>query len=1036
MWISDFSIRRPVFAVMLVLALVALGFISLGRLGVDLFPRVEFPYIVVTSVLEGADPETMESEVSDILEENINTISGIESLRSINTAGVSRVLIEFGLNENVDVKAQDVRDRVSLAMADLPDDLNPPIIEKVDPDGAPIMSVMISGDLPIAELTRFADDVVKEALERLPGVGSVSLIGGREREIRIWLDANRLRSLGLTANDVVRAIRRENAQIPGGRLETGGATLEFGITTEGEVQSVQEFENLVVAFRENGGPTLLRDVARVVDGLEDERSYAELNGRLGVSLEVRRQSGRNTVEVARAVREAVATLTETAPTGMEMVIARDVSRFIESSARDVAKDMMVGIVLVVIVTLIFLMNFRATAIVAVAIPTSVISTFFAFYIFDFTINTLTLLALSVAVGLLVDDAIVVLESIQRQIDEGKPPLEAASAGIAKVGSAVLAGSISVLAVFIPIAFMEGIVGRFFLQYGLTIVFSVTVSLIVALTLTPMLCSRILSASSSNLAIFGGLERGYQKLEAGYKTLLGWAIGWRYAVLTLAVASVFGGGIFASAVPMGFTSKADRSEFLASIDLPLGTGISGSREVGNRVALALLENPEIEDIFFTVGGGAESRVDQISFYAALTPKQTRDTGQAVIMDQARQTMRAGAPTARDIVVAEVPWVSGGGLASSDIELVLQGPDLVVLEDLSFQIMDQMRGERDFVDIRSSYEFGRPEVQVDIQRQRAADLGVPVTELASVVRTLFGGVVATTFEETGSRFDVRVQLEPEQRTGINDFRRAQVRSDRGMLIDLENVANISVGSAAARIERQNRTRKISVSANTSPGVALGTATETLEGILEEVEFPTGYTIRFEGMARRMKESASAIGFAFLLALIALYMILASQFNSFSQPVLIMLTAPLSFVGAFAAIYFAGLEMSLFAQIGLIALMGLVMKNGILLIDLANQNRMTGMAPRDAMKNAGPERLRPVLMTALSTIFGMIPVALSTSDGAEWRNAMGFLVIGGLTSSTFLTLLVIPAAYTVAGDISWFFRAVWKRMVGFVGATRLSK
>jgi len=1036
MWISDFSIRRPVFAVMLVLALVALGFISLGRLGVDLFPRVEFPYIVVTSVLEGADPETMESEVSDILEENINTISGIESLRSINTAGVSRVLIEFGLNENVDVKAQDVRDRVSLAMADLPDDLNPPIIEKVDPDGAPIMSVMISGDLPIAELTRFADDVVKEALERLPGVGSVSLIGGREREIRIWLDANRLRSLGLTANDVVRAIRRENAQIPGGRLETGGATLEFGITTEGEVQSVQEFENLVVAFRENGGPTLLRDVARVVDGLEDERSYAELNGRLGVSLEVRRQSGRNTVEVARAVREAVATLTETAPTGMEMVIARDVSRFIESSARDVAKDMMVGIVLVVIVTLIFLMNFRATAIVAVAIPTSVISTFFAFYIFDFTINTLTLLALSVAVGLLVDDAIVVLESIQRQIDEGKPPLEAASAGIAKVGSAVLAGSISVLAVFIPIAFMEGIVGRFFLQYGLTIVFSVTVSLIVALTLTPMLCSRILSASSSNLAIFGGLERGYQKLEAGYKTLLGWAIGWRYAVLTLAVASVFAGGIFASAVPMGFTSKADRSEFLASIDLPLGTGISGSREVGNRVALALLENPEIEDIFFTVGGGAESRVDQISFYAALTPKQTRDTGQAVIMDQARQTMRAGAPTARDIVVAEVPWVSGGGLASSDIELVLQGPDLVVLEDLSFQIMDQMRGERDFVDIRSSYEFGRPEVQVDIQRQRAADLGVPVTELASVVRTLFGGVVATTFEETGSRFDVRVQLEPEQRTGINDFRRAQVRSDRGMLIDLENVANISVGSAAARIERQNRTRKISVSANTSPGVALGTATESLENILEEIEFPTGYTIRFEGMARRMKESASAIGFAFLLALIALYMILASQFNSFSQPILIMLTAPLSFVGAFAAIYFAGLEMSLFAQIGLIALMGLVMKNGILLIDLANQNRMAGMAPRDAMKNAGPERLRPVLMTALSTIFGMIPVALSNSDGAEWRNAMGFLVIGGLTSSTFLTLLVIPAAYTVAGDISWFFRAVWKRMVGFVGATRLSK
>jgi len=1030
MWISDLSIRRPVFAVMIIAALVSLGFISLGRLGVDLFPKVEFPYMVITSVLQGADPETVETEISDVLEEAVNTISGIESLRSISTEGVSSVLIEFGLNEDVDVKAQDVRDQVALVTRDLPEDIEQPIVERVDPDAAPIMSVMISGDLPIAELTRYADDTVKQAIERLPGVGSVTLVGGRDREVRIWLDADSLRSLGLTANDVVRAIRRENTQVPGGRLETSGGALEFGITTEGEVASVREFEELVVAFRENGAPTLLRDVARVEDGLEDERSYAELNGRLGVSLEVRRQSGRNTVEVARSVRTAVEELALTSPSGIEMVIARDVSRFIESSARDVAKDMMTGIALVVFVTLIFLMNFRATAIVAIAIPTAVISTFFAFYIFDFTINTLTLLALSVAVGLLVDDAIVVLESIQRQIDEGKPPMEAASLGIKKVGSAVIAGSASVLAVFTPIAFMEGIVGRFFFQYGLAIVFSVSVSLLVAVTLTPMLCSRFLRKSSTHLHVFAFLEKAYLALEAGYRSVLNWTVRWRYGVLALAVASVFVGGLFAGQIPMGFTSKADRSEFIASVDLPLGTGISETRLVGNRIATALLANEYITDVFFTVGGGTEARVDQISFYAALTPKQDRSTGQAIVMDQARNAIRENAPSARDIVVAEVPWVSGGGLASSDIELVLQGPDLVILENLSFEIMDHMREQGDFVDLQSSYEFGRPEVQLEIERQRAADLGVPVMEIASVVRTLFGGVVATTFEETGSRFDVRVQLEPDQRTGIDNFRQAQVRSDRGMLIDLENVANVSVGSAAARIERQNRTRKISISANAPPGVALGTATEALEGILEEIEFPEGYRFQFEGMARRMKESAAAIGFAFLLALIALYMVLASQFNSFTQPALIMLTAPLSFVGAFAAIYFAGLEMSLFAQIGLIALMGLVMKNGILLIDLANQNRAAGMAPAEAMRSAGPERLRPVLMTALSTIFGMIPVALSTSDGAEWRNAMGILVIGGLTSSTFLTLLVVPAAYSAASDIGTAWRTGGKVLGRFLG------
>lgn len=1016
MWISEFSIRRPVFAVMLAVALISLGGISLGRLGVDLFPNVEFPYIVITSILPGADPETMESEVSDVIEENVNTISGIELLASFNSEGISRVIIEFSLDENVDAKAQDVRDRVAIAVRDLPADMEPPIVQRVDPDAAPIMSIMISGDLPIAELTHFANDVLKEEIERLPGVGSVSLVGGRAREIRVWLNTNDLRATGLTANDVVHAIRRENAEVPGGRLETQGRTREFGVTTDGQVATVREFEDLVIAFRENGAPTRLRDVARVEDGLEDERTYAELNGRLGVSLEVRRQSGRNTVEVARAVRTAVDDLRARAPAGTEMVIARDVSRFIESSARDVAKDMITGIVLVVMVTLLFLMSFRATAIVAIAIPTAIVSTFFAFYLFDFTINTLTLLALSVAVGLLVDDAIVVLESIQRQIDDGVTGKAAARASMKEVGSAVVAGSFSVLAVFIPIAFMEGIVGRFFLQYGLAIVFSVSVSLIVALTLTPVLCSRFLKSSKGDHGIFGVVDRGYAALENGYRRVLVVCIRWRYPVLAVAFASIFLGIAFASAIPMGFTSRADRSEFLAQLSLPLGTGISEARLVGNRVALALMEAEHVDDVFFTVGAGAEERVNEISYYVSIAPKQTREIGQEEIMDVARHIIHDEAPSAHAITVSDVPWVSSGG-AQFDIELALQGPDLLLLEEYSHQIMDHMRASGQFVDVQSSFEVGRPEIQVNVNRYRAADLGVPVQSLAGIVHTLIGGVRATTFEDGGRRFEVRVQLDEEYRDSLEDLRRLQVRSTRGHLVDLESVAQVAVGSGPSRIERQNRTRRIALFANSAPGVALGTASAVLNDIMNDIHMADGYSTDSQGSAQRMNESAQAIKFAFMMALVALYMILASQFNSFSQPILIMLTAPLSFVGAFALIYYAGMEMSLFAQIGLIALMGLVMKNGILLVDLANRNRRGGLSAQQSMKAAGPVRLRPVLMTALSTIFGMVPVALSTSDGSEWRNAMGLLIIGGLTSSTFLTLLVIPAAYAVAADVGRF-------------------
>ncbi len=995
---------------MLVGSLCALGAISLPRLGVDLFPKVEFPFVAVTALLEGATPETIETEVSDVLEEHINTLGGIESLLSVSSEGVSQVFVQFELEEDIEQRAQDVRDKVAQSRADLPLDVEPPIIEKVDPASAPILSLVVSGALPIRELTRHADDVVKERLQRVPGVGSITLVGGREREVRIWLDADRLRSYALSVDDVIRALRSEHAEVPGGRLEADAGRAEFSVKTRGEVERVREFESIAVAFRD-GAPTRIGDLARVEDGMQDERSYAELDGVQGVALEVRRQSGRNMVETARAVKAAVAELEGELPEGISLVVTRDLSRFVEAQARDVAFDIALGALLAVLVSLAFLRSGRSTLIVATAIPVSVVSTFFLFYLLDFSLNMVTLMALSVSIGLLIDDAIVVLEAIHREIEAGVPPLEAASSGTRKIGLAVVAATASVLAVFVPIAFMRGMIGRMFYQYGLAIAFSVSVSLLVAVTLTPMLCSRVLRSSERHGPVFAWLEQRYHALELVYARALELALRQRLACVGLALASVYLGVVAARGVPLEFASKADRSEFEGVVELPLGVGVAESRQVAARVGRALRETPGIVRAFATVGGGVRGRVHEISLYAQTTPKQARDETQFEIMERARQAIRAAAPSARQLSVSEVPWMSGDGSSSFNLEYSLQGPDLATLERVAAGWVARMRDDPHFVDASASFERGRPELQVLVDRNRAADLGVPVRALATTVRALVGGVDVASFQDAGKRYDVRVRLAEAQRDDLAELGQLQVRSATGSLVDLANLATLRIGSGASDIERESRGRRVAITANTPENLALGLATARLEQIVAESPPPPGYRGAWKGAAERMRDSAGAVLTGFLLAILALYIVLASQFESFVQPLVIMVSAPLSFVGAFAALRLTGTPMSVFAQIGLVALMGLVMKNGILLVDHANQLRAAGASARDAILQAGPVRLRPVLMTQLSTIAGMIPVALARSDGAEFRVPMGVLVIGGLLSSTFLTLLVVPALYTYA-------------------------
>ena len=1012
MWLSDLCIRRPVLACMMISSLMLLGLISASRVGIDLFPRVEFPYVSVETLLNGASPITMETEVTDTLEEEVVSTSGIENMRSVSSEGYSQLFVEFDLDENVDVKAQEVRDKVNRTLSDLPDDVELPTISKMDPDSDPILTIMLSGRLSIRDLTTYAEDDVKERLQRVPGVGGIQLIGGREREIRIWLDAPKLRGFGVTVDDVVDALRREHAEIPGGRMDSQGGLTEYTIKTKGEVERVADFGNIVV-LQSGAGYVRVRDVARIEDGLEDERSFAVLDGQQGVSLEVRRQSGTNTVEVARAIKAELERIKAEAPPGIRIVVARDVSRFIESSVRDVTADILMGIGLVVIVTMAFLLSFRATLIVATAIPVAIISTFFAFYVLDFTINMITMVAISLTVGLLVDDAIVVLESIHREVEAGVEPKLAASVGTGNVAAAVVAATLSVMAVFLPIAFMSGVIGRFFFQYGLTIAVAVAISLFVSLTLTPMLSSRLLKKADSHNWLYRIFDGGYVATEKGYVKLLGWALRARWLVLLLAAGSVYIGIHFAGQVPIAFTSKTDRSEFLAKIELPLGTGIQESKRIGSRVGAEIQKLDHIDLVFLSVGAGAQGKTNEVDYYLGLTPKAERDIDQRVLIDRVRDAITALVPEAKQVTMKEISWTSGGNFFTADVEVALRGPDLEQLNAYTQQMMAEMRTSGMFKDINSTFQLGKPEVQVLIDRKRASDLGVSIRDIASTVRATIGGIDVTTYEEFGSRYEVRVRLEEAHRNDIRKFDMLQVRGPNNTLVDFRNVAQVVLASGPAQIDRLNRSRKISVLGNAPAEYAVGELVDEMDKIIERQNLAPGYEASYQGASEQIGETVKAIIFAFGLALLMLYMVLAGQFNSFSQPVIIMLTAPLSFIGAFTLLALTGSELSLFAQIGMVALMGLVMKNGILLVDYANQALERGDSPRKSMLEAAQLRLRPVLMTAFSTIFGMIPIAIATSDGAEFRNAMGVIVIGGLLSSTLLTLIVVPTAYTLLHD-----------------------
>ena len=1009
MKLADISIDRPVFAVMLVGALVVIGLVSIPRLATDLFPRIEFPIITVTTVLVGASPHTVEREVTEVLEDSINTIEGIKTLRSASSESLSQIVVEFELEYDVHQKAQEVRGKVFAARGELPVDAEPPVIDRVDPDATPVLAILVSGPQSIRALTEFADKRIKRRLERVPGVGSITLVGGRKREVRIWLDPLTLTGSGLAVDDVISAIQREHLEVPGGRIET--AKREFVIKTQGKFMAAEQFGGLVVAQR--GGRRIhLRDVALVEDGMGEERTIARLNGRRGVALLVRRQSGENIVQVVDAIRDILDQIGPTLPPGVKLVEAQDLSRFIRSSIHAVAVDLAWGAFLAVVVVLAFLRSWRSTLIAALAIPASLISTFTFFYFLGFTVNVMTMMALSLSIGMLIDDAIVVLENIYRHMERGEQGAAAASAATQEIGLAVGATTLAICAVFVPIGFMSGMVGRFFHEFGLVVSCAVLVSLLVALTITPMLSSRFLRVESEHGRLWQSFERGYVTLESVYQRLLGWTLCHRPVVVALAVLSLVGALLIARTIPVGFVVGSDRSEFNVWLKMPLGTPVGRTLEAVSKTEQTLRDHPQVRTVFSTVGSGVQQRVNEATFYVEIAHKSQREEDQWSVMREIRERIAALDAGMTEFSVEEVPWVSMPGMRGYEFTLSLRGPEISTLVDYSHGLLDHMRGGRGYTDVTSSYETGKPEIDLHIDRERASEVGISAAQVGRTVLALFSDYEVASFEDRGERYDVRTQLLPEFRDDPLALRLVYVRAPSGALVNLSNLVTPRLIEGPVQIDRENRARAIRILANLDDK-AMGTALAEMRRVSEELGIGGAYEMVPSGRTERMEDTLDAMVLAFGLGLIGIYMLLAAQFNSFVHPFTIMLSAPLSFIGAFAALGLSGYHLDMMGQIGFLMLMGLVMKNGILLVDYTNTLRGRGLGLREAVLEAGPIRLRPVLMTTGAMVFGMLPVAFGRGDGAEWRNPMGVIAIGGLITSTLLTMVVVPVVYTLLDD-----------------------
>ena len=1035
-WLAEICVKRPVFATMIIFSLVTVGGFSFFSLGVDLFPKIDFPTITVTVANPGASPEEIETEVTEKVEEAVNTISGIDELRSTSIEGASQVFIQFVLEKDVNVAAQEVENRVQTVIPNLPDTAEQPTVQKLDTDAAPVLRIVVSAPTNLRDVTEIAKHQIKERIESINGVGQVSIVGGRERQINVWVDPDKMRSYSVTAADVSNALKNQNIEFPSGRID-GGQT-ETSVRTVGKIKKPDEFANIIVATR-GTYQVKVKDIGYVEDGAEELRTEARLNGQPAVTLIVSKQSGQNTVAVAQELKARLKEIEPTLPANYRLQVIGDNSIFIENSLHSIEEHLIVGGFLAAIVVFLFLWNIRTTIIAALAIPTSIIATFALMYAMNYTLNQITMLSLTLMVGIVIDDAIVVLENIYRFIEEkGMSPYQAAIEGTREIGLAVLATTLSLMAVFVPIGFMQGIVGRFMSSFGLTAAFAVGVSLLVSFTLTPMLAARLIKApkekevpdENQSAEIHGdgmienrqpqakqphdSKQRGfYRYVDNTYTWLLKFSMAHRWLIVLLCAIVFVGIYPLFKYVGKNFLPTDDQSQFEISVRAPEGYSISATSQLFERIATDVRKLDGVSDTLTTIGGGQQQIVNNGTIFVRLSDIGERSLSQEQLMVKAREVLKNYPPELRT-GVQPVQAFSGGGQRNANVQYLVSGPDLKVLEEYSTKLLEKMKTIPDAVDIDSTLISGKPEVRLTVDRNTAADLGVSVGAVSQALNTLVAGTEATTFDQGNDQYEVRVRAINNFRTDVEGLKRMLVPSTKLGTVTLDRVVKVSDGTGPSSVDRLNRQRQVTLLANTKPGGSATSITGAIDQyVQQEAKLPAGYSTGYVGQSKELGKSLFYFLLAIMLSFVFMYIVLAAQFESFIHPVTILLTLPLSIPFGILSLLLTGQTVNIFSGLGLLLLFGVVKKNAILQIDHTNHLREQGMSRYDAIIQANRDRLRPILMTTIALVAGMIPLVVSTGAGAGTNRSIGVLVVGGQSLCLLLTLLAVPVFYSLFDD-----------------------
>ncbi|MDB6155860.1 MAG: transporter [Chthoniobacteraceae bacterium] len=1013
-WLAAISVKRPVFATVLVLIFVVVGVLGYTRLPVDLFPKVDFPTVVITTSMPGASPQEIETEISNKIEEAVNTVSGIDELHSTSSEGISQVIIAFLLEKDGSVGAQEVRDRINRILNDLPEEADAPRVERLDADAAPVLNVALIAERPVREITEYADKVLRRQLESSAGVGQVTLLGGRKRQINVWLDPVRLRAFKLTALDVEQALRRQNVQIPAGTVQ--GEARETGLRVEGRVLSVEALTRLLVREHE-GGLVRLGDVARVEDGEEDAQSSARRNGVPTVVLSIRKQSGENTIAVVDALKERLDTLGARLPAGYKIEVVRDNSLVIRTSVAAVKEHLMLGSILAALVVLFFLGNGRATIISALAIPTSIIASFGFMWIANVTLNMISLVALALAVGIVIDDAIIVVENIFRHLEEKKKsPFDAAIDGTREIGLAVMATTLSLLAVFVPVAFLSGMVGRFMSSFGLTMSFAIAVSLLVSFTLAPMLSARVLRITRPNW-----LERGmarlvnvfYHPLEHGYLAMLRFSMRHRWLVVLACFGALFSVGFLMKHVQKSLLPATEEAQFQVSLRTPEGSSLAVTDLAAERVARDIRRMPGVEYTLLTIGDSDQRTPNLASIYVRLVDPARRAQSQEAVMDLVRTQIVPKYPPEYRMTVMLVPAFATGQ-SSANVQYIIAGPDLAKLTAAAEAALIEARKIPGIRDVDSTFISGKPELTAVVDRSKAGQMGVNIADLSSTLRLLVGGADVSSFSENGEQYDIHLRADQRHRDREEALGLLTVPSEKAGPVPLSSLVRFEHRNGPAQINRANRSREITITANNAPGVGESEILAAIDAVVKKQNLPADYLTGAVGRSKEMNRTASAFITAMLMSAVFMYLVLAAQFESWIHPFTILLALPLTLPFALLSLLIFGESLNIFSMLGVLVLFGMVKKNGILQIDHTNQLRAHGLPRLDAILQANKDRLRPILMTTVAFVAGMIPMIFAKGIGASMNTTIAGVIIGGQTLSLLLTLLATPVFYSLFDDL----------------------